>query len=176
MKEAANRTRHLHILILVFTAASILVIKAATIQLFNKNYLTAAQNTTISENILHPARGLIFDRDGKLLVVNKPAYDIKVIYKQLNPEMDTTLLCDLLQIDESRFLKSIEKDFRSSRYSKSVPFTFMSNLSPEQYAVFQEHLFEFPGFFSELRNVRAYPHENAAHALGYISEVSKSVV
>ena len=176
MKEAANRTRHLHILILVFTAASILVIKAATIQLFNKNYLTAAQNTTISENILHPARGLIFDRNDKLLVVNKPAYDIKVIYKQLDPEMDTTLLCKLLQIDKSRFLKNIKKDFRSSRYSKSVPFTFMSNLSPEQYAAFQEHLFEFPGFYSELRNVRAYPHENAAHALGYISEVSKSVV
>ena len=176
MKETENREREYHIIAVVVLAVMVLVLKAASIQLFNKNYIAAAENTTISENILHPARGLIFDRTGKLLVVNKPAYDIKVIHNQLNPSMDTLLFCELLQINKEKFIKNISKDFKSSRYSRSVPFTFLSNLSPEQYAAFQEHLFEFPGFFSELRNVRAYPHKNAAHVLGYISEVSKNIV
>jgi penicillin-binding protein 2 len=171
-----TNNRQIHIIAILIIAILILVIKAASIQLFNESYVAAADNTTISDNVLHPPRGLIYDRNGKLLVVNKPAYDIKVIFNGLNPKMDTTLFCSLLNISKEKFVKNITKNWRSARYSKSVPFTFLSNLSPEQYAAFQEHLFEFPGFYSELRNVRAYPHKNAAHVLGYISEVSRKVV
>lgn len=168
--------RNQHILIFVILGAVILLGKAASIQLFNENYIQAAENTTVNKHVLHPARGLIYDRNGKLLVINKPAYDIKVLYRQVDPEMDTTLFCNLLNIEKEEFIKSIEKDFSNPRYSKSVPYTFMSNLSTEQYASFQEHLFQFPGFYSELRNVRAYPHKNAAHALGYLSEVSPEMI
>lgn len=175
MSELYNN-RQYHFLGIIIIALAILVFKAASIQLFNDSYKTAAANTTISNNTLHPPRGLIYDRTGKLLVVNKPAYDLKVIFNQLNPKMDTSLLCQLLNIDRQIFIENINKNWSSPRYSKSVPFNFLSNLSPEQYAAFNEHLFEFPGFYSELRNVRAYPHKNAAHALGYISEVSRSVV
>ena len=176
MSEEGRNNRQIHIIAILIVAILILLIKAASIQLFNESYVAAAANTTISNNVLHPPRGLIFDRNGELLVVNKPAYDIKVIYNKLNPEMDTVLFCELLKISKEQFRKDITKNWRSPRYSKSVPFTFLSNLSPEQYASFQEHLFEFPGFYSELRNVRAYPHSNAAHVLGYISEVSREVV
>lgn len=176
MTEGENKSRQMQILAAVFLAALILIVKAGTIQLANKDYVEAAENTTISKNTLHPARGLIFDRNGKLLVVNKPAYDIKVIYNQIDPKMDTLLFCNLLGIPKDRFINNLNKNFSSVRYSKSVPFTFLSNLSPEQYAAFQEHLFEFPGFNSELRNVRAYPHQNAAHVLGYISEVTKNLI
>ncbi len=173
MNERSNRNREIHILTVIFIASMILVIKAASIQLFNKKYKTAAENATVNKKILHAPRGLIYDRNGQLLVVNKPAYDIKVIYNQLDPQMDTTLICELLQISKEKFINNISKNFRSGRFSKSVPYTFLSNLNPEQYAAFQERLFEFPGFYSELRNVRAYPHQNAAHALGYVSEVSR---
>ena len=176
MSTIETNNRQIHIIAILIIAILILVIKAASIQLFNESYVAAADNTTISDNVLHPPRGLIYDRNGKLLVVNKPAYDIKVIFNGLNPKMDTTLFCSLLNISKEKFVKNITKNWRSARYSKSVPFTFLSNLSPEQYAAFQEHLFEFPGFYSELRNVRAYPHKNAAHVLGYISEVSRKVV
>ena len=175
MNELYNN-RKFHFVGLLIISLVILVYKAASIQLFDDTYETAAANTTITENVLHPPRGLIFDRAGKLLVVNKPAYDIKVIYNQLDSQMDTLLLCQLLNIDRSSFEAHLKKNWNSPRYSKSVPFTFLSNLSPEQYASFNEHLFEFPGFYSELRNVRAYPHRNAAHVLGYISEVDRSKV
>ncbi len=176
MIDQGIQNRQYHIVVIVCIAVLILVVKAASIQLFNDTYVAAAENTTISDNILHPPRGLIYDRTGKLLVVNKPAYDLKVIYNQLNSAMDTSLLCELLQINKERFIANISKNWSSPIYSKSVPFTFLSNLSPEQYASFNEHLFEFPGFYSELRNVRAYPHSNAAHVLGYISEVSRELV
>ena len=176
MNEESNRQREIHIMTIILVASLILMVKAASIQLFNEEYKTAAENATVNKKILHAPRGLIYDRNGKLLVVNKPAYDIKVIYNRLDPQMDTTLICDLLKISKTQFINNISKNFRSSRYSKSVPYTFLSNLNPEQYAAFQERLFEFPGFYSELRNVRAYPHRNAAHALGYVSEVSKKQV
>ncbi len=168
--------RHFHFIGILVIALLILIFKAASIQLLDDTYVRAAANTTITDNILHPPRGLIYDRTGKLLVVNKPAYDLKVLYRKLNPEMDTVLLCNLLNIDKSTFIEKINKNWSSPRYSKSVPFTFLSNLSPEQFAAFNEHMFEFPGFYSELRNVRAYPHRNAAHVLGYISEVSRAIV
>lgn len=176
MNEKSNRNREIHILTIILIASMILVIKSASIQLFNKKYKTAAENATVNKKIIHAPRGLIYDRNGKLLVVNKPAFDIKVIYNQLDPKMDTLLICDLLNITKEKFISNISKNFRSGRYNKSVPYTFLSNLKPEQYAAFQERLFEFPGFYSELRNVRAYPHQNAAHALGYVSEVSRKHV
>lgn len=176
MRSELFAYRRFHVVALFTIGALVLLGKAASIQLFNDNYVRRARSTSVNKVILHPARGLIYDRNGKLLVVNKPAYDLKVIYKQLNPEMDTTLFCKLLNIDKKQFISNISKDFRSVRYSKSVPFTFLSNLSPEQFASFQEHLFEFPGFYPELRNVRSYPHTSAAHSLGYLSEVSQEIL
>lgn len=176
MKDERTTYRRNHIIVLFIIGTFVLIAKAASIQLFNDSYKSAARNRTLNKRIIHPARGLMYDRNGKLMVVNQPAYDLKVIYKQVDPEMDTTHFCSLLGISKETFKSRLDKNFRSSRYSKSVPYTFMSNLRPKEFTKFQEFLYKFPGFYPELRNVRAYPYKNTAHALGYISEVSKNVI
>ena len=171
-----HRSRQKVIQIFFFLATGLLLAKALQIQVLDTSYQEKAQATAIDKYILYPSRGLIYDRNGKLLVNNNAMYDLKATYKLVDPNMDTLKFCKLLDIDRETFEKNLNKDWRSVRYSQSVPFVFMSKISSETCARLQENLYQFPGFSLQLRNVRAYPHRNAAHVLGYLSEVSQSQI
>ncbi len=166
------RERSNHIKGVFILAALVLLYKVAQIQLFDKSYSERAEATTVDSYTLYPSRGLIYDRNGKVLINNIPMYDLRVTYNQLDKSMDTMKLCQLLDISIEEFEERINKDFRDVRYSKRVPFTFMSKISVETYARLQEHLHDYPGFSTQLRNVRSYPHQSAPHVLGYLNEVS----
>ena len=158
---------------IVFTAL-ILLIKVAQLQLFDRSSRTSAQAAALSKQVQYPSRGLIFDRNGKLLVYNDAIYDILVVYNNIDPQMDTTLFCQLLEISSEEFLHNLNKDWSNPQFSKNVEYVFLSKVEPEVYGRFQEHLFEFPGFRARLRNVRGYQHPGAAHVLGYINEVDQN--
>lgn len=164
------------ILVIFVISAVILSIKAAQIQLLDTSFKEKARLTTLNKKKLYPTRGLIYDRNGQLLAANEPNYELKVIYNQIDPKMDTMLFCSLLDIEEEEFEERLDKNFRSSRFNKNTPFTFMKNIAPEKYAFLQEHLFQFPGFFTEMRNVRSYPHTSSAHVLGYLGEVNQKQI
>ncbi len=157
-------------------AAVVLIGRALFIQVIDDTYRRRADAVSTGNRILYPSRGGIYDRTGKLLVNNEPMYDLLVTYNQVDPEMDTAKFCQLLSIDKDYFKKSINKDWRSPRFSKRVPFVFMTNISPEVYTRFQESLYEFPGFYVQQRNVRSYPFPYAAHVLGNIREVNAKEV
>lgn len=172
-----NLEERQHIIIGLFILMGlVLILKMAQLQLFSSKYKEQAQRTALDKNKIYPSRGLMYDRNGQLLVTNNTIYDLNVVYNAIDPEMDTTLLCDLLEIDKETFLKKINKNFKSRRFSKSVPFSFMSRIKPEIYSRLQEHLFMFPGFYPIIRNIRGYPHENAAHVLGYLGEVDQKAI
>ncbi len=147
--------------------------KTAQLQIFDSKYKEQARRTTLDKSIKYPARGLIFDRNEKLLVSNSTIYDIEVIYNNVPKEIDTAEICNLLGITKDRFLKNINKNWKNPQYHKAIPFTFLSKVKPEQYSVFQEHLHKYPGFYPVERNIRSYPHRNMAHALGFLGEVNK---
>jgi len=161
------------ILIVFGIAACILVAKTAQLQIFSKKYQEQARRTTLDKTIKYPARGLIYDRNEKLLVSNNSIYNIDVIYNNVPKDIDKSEICRLLGIDEATYDKNMNKDWSSPRYHKAIPFTFLTRVKPEQFSVFQEHLHKFPGFYPIERNIRAYPHENAAHVLGFLGEVDK---
>lgn len=173
MKDT-HRSRQKVIQIFFVIATTVLLGKAMQIQVLDTTYQKKARATAIDKYILYPSRGLIYDRNDRILVNNNAMYDLKVTYKLLDPQMDTLKFCKLLEIDRETFEKNLNKDWKSVRYSKSVPLVFMSKISSETCARLQESLYQFPGFSLQLRNVRAYPHQNAAHVLGYLSEVSQS--
>ncbi|MEL7020751.1 MAG: penicillin-binding transpeptidase domain-containing protein, partial [Bacteroidota bacterium] len=163
-----------YIIMGVFGLATLaLVLKLFQIQVMDSTYRAKADATAIDKLTLYPSRGLIYDRNGKLLVNNNPVYDLKVTYNQIDKSMDTTKFCQILGITEESFKKRLSKNWRSGRYSRSIPFVFLKSISIETYARFQESIYEFPGFFVEVRNVRGYPYSNAAHVLGYIKEVNQ---
>ena len=162
--------------ILFVLGAVLLIGKAFQLQILDKDFQSIASNATISKNIVHPPRGMIFDRKDSLMVFNQPIYDITVTYNKIDPEMDVEKLCELLEIDTISFKERIEKDFNSPLFSKSVPFVFMDKVSFPKIAAFQERLYEFPGFQVEIRSTRGYPSASSAHILGYIREVNKAEV
>ncbi|MBK7872593.1 MAG: hypothetical protein IPJ74_18885 [Saprospiraceae bacterium] len=167
------RNRQQIIQIVFILAAFLLIFKALQLQLIDKTFRRMADATAIQEYTIYPARGLIYDRKGELLIYNTPTYDLMVTYNLINKEhFDTTKFCQLLDIDTTFFNKNIQKNWADQRYSRNVPFAFMSKLSPIAIARLQESLYKFPGFYLQLRSARSYPHRNAAHLLGYIREVS----
>lgn len=162
---------------IILAATTLLLIgKAFMIQVADSTYRDKAEATAIDKHVIYPSRGLIYDRNGKLLVTNSPVYDLMVTYNRIDPKMDTTKFCSLLNISKEEFIKSLSKNWRSARYSKRVPFVFRSKIPSEIYAKFREVLFEFPGFYTQLRNNRSYPQPYAAHLLGYIREVDQATV
>ena len=167
-----SRERQRNIQWVIVACAVALTLKAAQLQLFDDSFRRKADATTIEKLTVYPPRGLVFDRNGKLIVNNEAMYDLMVTYNQVDFEhMDVPKFCGLLNITPDIFRLSIKKDWRSGKYSRSVPFVFLKKLSIETYARLQESLYEFPGFFVQVRNIRGYPYKAGAHVLGYINEV-----
>ncbi|MFN8279413.1 MAG: penicillin-binding transpeptidase domain-containing protein [Saprospiraceae bacterium] len=174
MFRTDKKTRYLIIKGFLVVWISILIIVLASYQLFDPVYTSKANATTLIQKNIDPARGLFYDRNGKILVINYPAYDLYVTYKNIRPDFDTNGFCSLLGISHEQFVDNLEKDWSSKIYSKSVPYIFLKNIEPETFLRFQEQLYRYPGFQPYLRAVREYPEPHGAHFLGYMSEVKKS--
>lgn len=169
-----NNQQRQFIIIGVFVLSAVVLLgRAVQLQLLSPTYRAKADAITIEKNILYPSRGVIYDRNGRLMVYNNPMYDLMVTYRQVDPKMDTAKFCRLLGIDTATFRTNLNKDWRSGKFNRSVPFPFMTMITPEQYARIQESLTEFPGFEPQIRNVRGYPQHHAGSVLGYLSEVSE---
>lgn len=172
-----NANRQYLIQGLMVAGALLLLLTAARLQLFDSKYRTQANVAAIQGIVQYPSRGLVYDRNGKLIVYNKAIYDLKVTFNQVSPSMDTAKFCRLLNIDNNTYNKNLYKDFKNDyRYAPWVPFSFLSNIPAEGIAQFQEHLYEFPGFYLELKNTRGYNYHAGAHVLGYISEINEQQV
>lgn len=174
-KEGNNLNRQFIIQGFFIIIAIALIVKSFQIQVLDSSYADTARAVVVSDITIYPSRGLIVDRNGKLLVANKAMYDLMVIYNLVG-DMDTTKFCNLLNISEETFVENLEKDFGDSRFDKKVPFPFLKKISAEQYARFQESMYEFPGFFIQMRNVRNYPYRVGAHVLGFVNEVTQSQI
>lgn len=157
-------------------AGLVILINTAWLQLFNSNFKERAEKTTLHKRTLFPSRGIIYDRKGSLLVINEPTYNLEVVYNELEQEMDTSLFCTLLNINKQTFRSNINKDWSSPQFRKSIPFTFLKRINPIDFAIFQEHLHKFPGFYPVIRNVRSYPHKHAANVLGFLGEVDEQKI
>lgn len=171
------KDRQLYILLFFGMAGLVLAGRAFQLQVLDNTYKHKAEAVVMSKQTIYPSRGLIYDRNGKLLINNAPVYDLMVVYNQVDPAMDTLKFCKLLGIERASFEKRLNKDFdNDNRFVRYKPFVFMSKIAPEVYAKFQESLYQFPGFFVQIRNIRSYPVHNAAHVLGYIKEVTDNEI
>ncbi len=149
--------------------ALVLLLRLFYIQVIDKSYFLSANNNVLRKVIIYPARGVILDRKGEILVQNEPVYDLMVIPKEVKP-FDTLEFCRLIGIDKPGFDKRFTKAIKYSRYTSSI---FEKQLSAVTFATFQEKLSDFPGFYVQNRSVRRYPDSIAAQFLGYIGEVNE---
>ncbi len=169
-------SRSLIIKAMIVVTGILMLFRLAYLQLLDESYQVQAETATIERQVIKPSRGLIFDRNGELLVFNQPIYDLFVTYNLLDPDMDVDKMCRILDMDASTFHQEIARDWSDIRYSKNVPFLFQDKIDPITFAQLQEVLHEYPGFTSQVRNVRGYNYPNAAHVLGYINEVDQAML
>jgi penicillin-binding protein 2 len=161
------------IMALLVLASLVLVIRLFIIQVVKDSYRLSADNNVLRYVTQYPARGLIYDRNGKLVVFNQAAYDLMVVPSQTAKTIDTTGFCSLLGISNEMFLERMRA---AINYSRRAPSVFLKQISNETYARFQEKLFLYPGFYVQPRTLRKYSKPVGAHILGYVSEVDEAVI
>lgn len=154
---------------------TVYIIRLFTLQIMSDDYKKNADSNAFLKKVEFPARGVISDRNGKLLVYNQNAYDIMVVMNEEKGRLDTTEFCNSLGITKEFFIKRMEeiKDRnKNPGYSRFTQQLFMSQLSEKEFSVFQEKIYRFPGFYVQHRSVRQYTMPYAAHVLGDVAEVS----
>ncbi|MBI3220614.1 MAG: penicillin-binding protein 2 [Bacteroidetes bacterium] len=161
------------ILQLVFVLVGVIfLIKLFFIQVLDNKYAELADSNAILRQVEYPFRGLISDRNGKLIVYNTPEYDVTVILKDVK-NFDSTRFCEVFQISREELRKRFKEMKARKEFSVVKPTLFIDQLSNEDFAKVQDRLDEFPGFYIEARTTRAYTTKALANALGYVSEISK---
>lgn len=153
------------------------IIRLFYLQVIDQSTRDQADNNALVKQIIYPSRGLIYDRNGELLVFNQPIYEITMTMRDMGKDWDTIAFCRCLQISRADFDERIKeiKDKRKNRgYSRYTPQVFMGQLKKEDIATLQESMFLFPGIQIQKRTLRDYTYKAAAHVLGSVGEVNQN--
>ena len=167
--------RHTRLLIGLGVAAAILIGKIFSLQLLDDHYKTDAEiNSTVKEMIL-PTRGVIYDRNGTILVGNKVAYDILVYPREIK-EFDTLALAAVLDVTPEFIRGKMDEYHRNARKIGFQSVTMLKQIPAETYNKFAEVQYRFPGFRGQVRGIRDYPINAGGNLLGYVSEVNQAYI
>ena len=142
--------------------------RLAYLQLSNDFYRLASNNNAIQELAIYPERGLIFDRNGNLIVSNQPTYDLELIPENLS-EFDTLELSEILGINKNNLINKINDAYN---YSTKIPSIIKSQITREENALIQEKIWKYNGFYLAKKSTREYIYPVASNVIGYIGEVS----
>jgi penicillin-binding protein 2 len=148
------------------------IIRLFFLQVVNTSYKISAENNSQNHVVMYPARGLIYDRNGELLVSNQAAYDIMVVPYNLQT-FDTTEFCSILGITTGNLEERLQA---AKKYSYRASSVFMKQVNYEMAAILQEKMYKYPGFYLQSRTLRNYSRPVASHILGYIGEVDRSIL
>jgi penicillin-binding protein 2 len=164
-----NRNRRFFLYGIIGLVGLVFIVRLFFLQVVDKSYTLSAESNVIRKNIRYPARGLIYDRKGKLMVHNEAAYDVMVVPQRVHA-FDTAHLASLLHVTPEYIEEQI---IRARRYSRFKPSVLLQQISKKTYAYLEEKLYQFPGFYVQSRSLRKYPQPVAAHVLGYVGEISR---
>ena len=157
------------------TAAAILIMKLFSIQIIEDKYKMDAENNSMVYSIIYPTRGIIHDRNEKILVGNKVAYDLLVTPREVE-EFDTLALSKVLDVTPE-FIKGKMDEYRRNRRRIGWQTVIMIKQMPQEtYMKFSEVEYKFPGFRGQARSIREYPFNAGGNLLGYVSEVDSRFI
>lgn len=172
MKDYGLENRRFVIAGVAITIVLVYIVRLFFLQMMSDDYKKNADSNAFLKKVEFPSRGIITDRNGRLLVYNQPAYDIMVVMREARGKTDTTALCKALGITREYFIERMEKIKRSPGYSSFTQQLFMNQLSDKDFSLFREKIYRFPGFYIQRRSIRQYQYPYAAHVLGDMAEVS----
>lgn len=154
---------------------AILVGKLFYIQIINDKYKISAANNSMYYETVNAPRGIIYDRNGKIMVENRSSYDILCTPRETRA-FDTLELARILGITPE-FVRNKMQEYR--QYRTRIGFqsvTFLRQVEMENYVQFAELEYRFPGFKGVVRTTRTYPLNAGGNLLGYVSEVDADYI
>ena len=156
-------------------AVAIILSRLFIIQIVDEKYKIDASNNSMVYSIIYPPRGIIDDRNGKILVGNKIAYDLLVTPKEVEA-FDTLALCEALDISPEFVRGKMKEYYRDRRRIGYQSVVMLKQMTPERYMKFAEIAYKFPGFRGQARSIREYPYNAGGNLLGYVSEVDQDFI
>ena len=153
------------------------IIRLFYLQVIDQSTAKEADGNALVKQTIYPSRGLMYDRNGVLLVFNQPIYEITMTMREMKEDWDTAAFCHCVHISRAEFderIAEIKDRGKNRSYSRHTPQIFMSQLKKEDIATLQESLFLFPGIQIQKRTLRDYTYKAAAHVLGSVGEVNQN--
>ena len=135
-------------------------------------FSTLSDSNRVRIKALPPTRGLIFDRHGRVMADNLPAYRLEIVIEQV-PDFETTLarLREYVEVSDQD-LKRFRQSVKRRRPFESIPLRL--NLDDGEVARLAVNLHEFEGVEINARLTRNYPNgSHAVHALGYVGRIDE---
>lgn len=155
--------------------AAIILGKLFYIQIIDNKYKINASNNSMVYDIIYPTRGIIYDRNGKIIVSNKVTYDILVTPREVQP-FDTLMLASALEVEPDFIREKMAEYAKNRRKIGYQSIVMLKQIKPETYMKFAELQYNFPGFRGQVRSIRDYPVNAGGNLLGYVSEVDQNYI
>lgn len=153
------------------------IVRLFFLQVIDQSTQEKAENNAQLRQVIYPSRGLIYDRNGELLVANQPIYEVALVVKEMGQDFDTLGFCTALHIDREAFEARMHDmtDHRKNRaYSRFTPQVFMEQLDKEEVAQLQQEQYKYAGVSIRYRTLRDYTYPIASHVLGSVGEVNQN--
>lgn len=134
-------------------------------------YGPLSRENSLRQEVVNPARGLIYDRNGNLLVGNEPIYSLTITPANYQSK-NTPILANLLDVPVEEVKKRVDEAQTYSWYRSSRLFT---EVDFKTFSVIQENIWQLPGVGHQVESKRQYSVDSlqASHILGYLRQVSK---
>ena len=174
-KHQDSRSRQITMVMLVLVVCVLFIVRLFSLQVLDDTYKDSAESNAFLRKTIYPSRGLIYDRNGKLMVSNQPVYDVMVVLREM-ANFDTLSFCQVMGITKMDFeerMADIKNRRKNPGYSRYTPQVFIPQISYQDYGLLQEKLFRFPGIFVQQRVARQYTLPCAALQIGSLGEVTQ---
>lgn len=174
MQHRKNKRTQVSIRVLqvvIITLGLIMLGRLFQLQIIDHDrYSPLSRENSLRQEVINPARGLIYDRNGTLLVDNDPTYSITITPARYKPE-NTPILADLLELPVEQVEQKVEEARSYSWYRTSRLFT---EVDFKTFSIIQENIWQLPGVGHQVESKRQYPVDSlkASHILGYLREIS----
>ena len=153
------------------------IVRLFILQVIDQSTQGKAETNAQLRQTIYPSRGLIYARNGELLVANQPIYEVTMIVREMqNSAFDTLSFCEKLRITPIEFEERMQNMMNSRKnrgFSRYYPQVFMDQLRQEEVAALQQELYKYAGVDIRCRTLRDYMYPIASHVLGSVGEVNQ---
>ena len=162
------------VMICVLVAFTVLLVRLLYLQIvMGGEYLTLSLNNRIRLQSIDPPRGLIYDRNNRVLVENRPSFDVTITLKDARPvEKTITKLADYLDLPSQELMQKLSSSKGISAYK---PIQLQQDIGRDALASIEAHKYDLPGIAINVKLLRHYLNiKDAAHLIGYLSEINST--